>query len=969
MEGNTHDSNNPSANTAIPAELQAVPARYAQRSPRRKKKLTDSGSSTPERSPSRLAAIAESPDDFFEDDVGEGEGLEVLHDVAGEQLEIENQIFGCKGTTPDTSLTVSSASGDYYSSCLDEDKSVSSRGSDSSDYAHGLALIPIVSDEPRPYYMMETRPGAAGSIVRVSHGQHQNLDNDIPLISLARSEGTTTPVSCTEGDRQLTETSAMVPVIRQHERSVYAMQMSSNNDFPPINPTPSDGSTSPVYIEDDIPCAGHGSIVPVLHGQEQSEYAINMPPRTGIPHISQARSDRTASPIFLEDDAQGAGRGETNSVDLGNERPRSSRTEATSAPVLDDDIKPSGYGTVGLVNNGNRRSMHAVKAPAISMPLVALSHRSQSDPINTLVQIEVEQIGAGGAAVPVNRNQAHLANGMESLVKGRVVLMDKVQSARSEGTSSPTSTHTTETKEYLYKLQSVRSESTPSSSTIYTREKKETVKSTTTPEHPEHCPSVYASKPPSTINNFSVLKSVRSEETLSPTSIYTSETKETVKNAKAPENPEHGRFVSALKFPSTNGSVLFEPADTPTRSAESPMYELKEQLAPGTSAYIDDDGSVEMVSDDEPAPLVEKTARQPLPRWSVAPASVKLDACNDALTKLEFPRMDRSLPSIGSYRGGFSKRSPPSPLVSTEPNPNVSEHAKRTLTATKVSRPVSQHRVDADPRRHEPSRKNRSLLLMGSDRGGFSKITLQRSSIQKAGEERNLTSTQTETSRLKIQHHVDTAVSPRLMRKMRLSRAVQERKTEDPSIEWKVQGPSSSEDDSSDYDSSDSIEQHVIRKKVETTRSLTESSPESILLTSSESESTEEQHRKETSRMSEKSRSVRETSSSRQTSKRQKNSKKAPLYSSSLPSFTKAQEQEATTAESLVSSVFSGLFSKVEEVDRMFFNPTLSPPRTATKKKQVTKRDDATFRDITAVRYGEESLDVPNGSPREPARF
>jgi hypothetical protein len=204
---------------------------------------------------------------------------------------------------------------------------------------------------------------------------------------------------------------------------------------------------------------------------------------------------------------------------------------------------------------------------------------------------------------------------------------------------------------------------------------------------------------------------------------------------------------------------------------------------------------------------------------------------------------------------------------------------------------------------------------------------------------------------------------------MRLSRAVQERKTEDPSIEWKVQGPSSSEDDSSDYGSSDSIEQHVIRKKVETTRSLTESSPESILLTSSESESTEEQHRKETSRMSEKSRSVRETSSSRQTSKRQKNSKKAPLYSSSLPSFTKAQEQEATTAESLVSSVFSGLFSKVEEVDRMFFNPTLSPPRTGTKKKQVTKRDDATFRDITAVRYGEESLDVPNGSPRESAKF
>jgi hypothetical protein len=1050
MGENPHGPNDPSANTAIPAELQSEPAPYTRRSPRRKKKPTGSRSSTPERSPSRLAAIAESPDDFFEQDDGEG-GFEVLHNVEGEERDIENHIFGYKGTTPDTSFTTSSASRDYYS-YLDEDKSdksVSSRESDGSDYEnkHGGALVPIVSDVPRPYYMMETRPGAAGSIVRVSDGQHQNLNNDIPLICLARSKGTTTPVSYTEDDRQVTENGAMVPVIHQQERAVYAKQITSNKDFPPINQMPSDGTTSPVYIEDDKPGARHEAMVPMIHGQERSAYAMNMPPDNGIPPISQARSDGTTSPIYIEDDERGAGRGAMNSVDRGNERPRSSRSEATSSPVyMEDDIQPAGYGAAVPVNDGNQRSAYAVKAPPIFMPLVPLSHRTQSDATNTSVQIkEGKQIGVPGATVPVNCDQVRLANDVESLARNHAILMEKIQRARSEGTSSPNSLYTTETKEYMYKLQSVRSEGT-----------------------------------------------------LSPTSIYTSETKETVKSAKAPESPERVRSVYALKSPSTNRSLLFELADAPTRATELPRYEFKDQLAPGISAYIDDDGSVEMVSDDETAPLDEIAARRPLPQWSVAPASVKLDACNSPPTQPESPRKDRFLPSIGSDRGGFSKRSPPSPLVSTESNLKVNEEAKRTSTKTEVSRPVSQYRLDADSSRLESPRKDRSLPLMGSDRGGFSKILPQRSSIQKAVEKSNHTSTKAEASRLEAHPRVDTAIPPRLMRKMRLSRIVQEWTTEDPSVqEWKAKRPSASEHDSSEYDSSDSSEQHVIPKKMEPTNNVTPSPPESILLTCSESESTEEDGGNEASRIpeksqsapetlssrplntmaqtsrgqdksrnspetsssrprntqtqtrrgrenivltcsesesteeeggteasripeksrsapetlpsrplnkmaqtrrgQEKSRNARETSSSRprntqtqthrgreksrnapetsssrplnnkaQTSRGREKSQKAPVYSSSHPSFTEAQEEETTLSESLVSSVFTGLFSKVEEVDRMFFNPT--PLQTATTKKKTTKRD-APFRDITVVRSDDESLPPPPRSPRESARF
>jgi hypothetical protein len=238
------------------------------------------------------------------------------------------------------------------------------------------------------------------------------------------------------------------------------------------------------------------------------------------------------------------------------------------------------------------------------------------------------------------------------------------------------------------------------------------------------------------------------------------------------------------------------------------------------------------------------------------------------------------------------------------------------------------------------------------------------------------------------------------MRKMRLSRTVQEWKTEDPSVHgWKARGPSGSEVDSSEYDSSDSIERHVIPKKVERTKSVTQSSRESILLTCSESESTEEEGKNETSRISEKSwsapktspslplntntqmtwgqksQTAPETSSSRplnkkaKTNKRQEKSLKALVYSSPHPSFTESQEQETTAPESLVSSVFTGLFSKVEEVDRIFFNPMLSPPQMAKTKKATTKRNDAPLLDITVVRSDDESLPPPPRSPRETARF
>lgn len=865
--GSPYDPKDPSADTAVPAELQFEPAPYttlrgSQR--KKKKKKPDSASTSPDQSPSRLAAIVESPDDPSEEDYDEEKGFEVLNYVDVEEQDFEEYIFEYKETTPDTSFTASSASENYspsYNPETGKSKTVSSSGRDGSDFEnkHCGALVPVVSDGPRLNYRIDTQPEEVGPIVQASDGQHQTLDNDIPPICGVRSEET----------------------------------------------------TSPVYIEDDEQVTENGAIVPIIDSQERSVYAI--------PHAYRMRSEGKTSPVYIKDDNPGNENRAMLPIDLGNERSRSLRSEATTSPVyIEDEIQPAGYGAVVPVHYRNRRSTYAVEAPPIFMPAVPLSYRTHTDSATSSVYVEDEkQIVAPSAVFPVNRASV---DSVGSSMSNHTILMQKLQSVQLERALPPASIYTAETKET-----------------------EETKQSTMVPVNPEHGLSVHALKSSSTDkSHFLELQRMLSDDT----SIYTTETKETQQSAIVPVNHEHGRSVHALTSPSKKVNSLFEPADSTMRATKSPRDEYKEQLSPGISVYIDDDGSVEMISDDDTntsTPVDEKMARRPVARWGIGPDSVNLDACNRS------PTIQEDSPSI---------RQP------------MKVHARRSD-------------VDLTNKQPENPRKDRSLPSMGSDRGGFLKRTsqhTQRPSLQKPISPASTESTKIESS-------------ARSMRKMRLSRSVQEWKARDLSVqewkahdssvqewkaedsEWKAREPSVISHSSSEYDSADGNELHKIPMNMEPTNTL---KPRESILTSSESDTSGCEDGNETSTTQEESRSSRPIVTKSQTSRRLEKPRSAPKASSSRQRITKVQMRgreeksqraretspsrpRATTAqfESRVPYFVTGLLSKVEEYDRKFFNPTLPQPTTMKRETKNSSSRDAPFLDITVVRSDDESLPPP----------
>jgi hypothetical protein len=462
------------------------------------------------------------------------------------------------------------------------------------------------------------------------------------------------------------------------------------------------------------------------------------------------------------------------------------------------------------------------------------------------------------------------------------------------------------------------------------------------PVNPEHGLSVHSLKSSSTDkSHFFELQRMLSDDT----SIYTTETKETKEtketnqSAMVPVNHEHGRSVHALTSPSKKMNSLFEPADSTMRATKSPRDEYKEQLSPGTSVYIDDDGSVEMISDDDTntsTPVDEKMARRPVARWGIGPDSVNLDACNRS------PTIQEDGPSI---------RRP------------MKVHARKSD-------------VDLTKKQPETPRKDRSLPSMGSDRGGFLKRSpqhTQRPSLQKPISAASTESTETESS-------------ARSMRKMRLSRSVQDWKAHDPSVqewkaedssarEWKAREPSVISHGSSEYNSADGNELHKIPMNMAPTNTL---KPRESILTSSESDTSGGEDGNETSTTREESRSSRPIVTKSQTSRRLEKPRSAPKASSSRQRTTKVQTRGreeksqraretspsrpgATTAqfESRVPYFVTGLLSKVEEYDRKFFNPTLPPPTTTKRETKNSSSRDAPFLDITVVRSDDESLPPP----------
>ncbi len=381
----------------------------------KQKKKKRSTSFSKDASSPRLEVIAEIPDDTMENASLES-GVEIVH-ADEEEEDIENYVFDYAETTPDTSFSsyqssaaslekanntksapdareqagsisgfvaaltggtalavVSSRSYSASESVNEEsaDKKPrkgeildATRNNDSSSLEEDeVEVVTVTSNESSAYYMLDTSPGGAGSVIKVGSSQDEGYnDNESsekesqPSQDNSRKSSSVAAASChlasNRGDSQ-GAIGAIVPVNRG-ARSSYA-----------IDNTGSDRSKSLLDTEEE----GPGTIVPVARDENRSSYAMEPP------SLSRDRSDANAKDgamvhVDRKEDQYASGLG-SKEHDLLFQKSRSVKSEnSTSLASIDEDATPPKESAKVSVNHAPASSyyFHDQLSPCTSMYL------------------------------------------------------------------------------------------------------------------------------------------------------------------------------------------------------------------------------------------------------------------------------------------------------------------------------------------------------------------------------------------------------------------------------------------------------------------------------------------------------------------------------------------------------------------------------------------------------------------------
>ena len=393
-DGNEGEQIEPVAKKA--GKVEKAPLETLKGSPKRKKKRKKIPTVP---SPSRLTAIEESLDDYLDEETDdEGYDLEANAEEENEEDLVDylydEQVSSPEDETPETlesqrhqqRTTVSKAVPLTTSSTdTDDIPDVSSENEG--------ALVLVDTGKPRPYYMLDTRFGTAGGIVDVGNHQAHSSENYL------------------------------------QEEQIDTAQIPARNAIPPINLARSDGTTSPVYVEDGKNGGGHGAIVPVYHEQGRSVYAMDSMANNDIPAIqfTHTRSEATATSVYIEDDKQV----DTNDavVPVNHEHGRS--VYAVDSMAAKNDIPPiqikhkasdanaSTSGTEHIVGpaalialkNDTGRSPYAIESAATDTSSMMQLRRVFSDETSMSLYIEDDNtVPDKEAEVPANQERTQTSN-------------------------------------------------------------------------------------------------------------------------------------------------------------------------------------------------------------------------------------------------------------------------------------------------------------------------------------------------------------------------------------------------------------------------------------------------------------------------------------------------------------------------------------------------------------------------------
>lgn len=316
------------AETGIPAESSLETIGGSMK--RKKKKRSVSMTSEP-CSPSRLGAIDESS----LEDASLEEGHELSQD--DEDDDIENYVFDYTETTPDTSFSSSPSSspervtqsrdvpfatstaadhtvispslvavaeeaappadGAYRfasPATEDEDDHSSTDDEDLDDHLHRTEreLIPVASDGPRPYYMLDTRPEGAGSIIKV--GNRSKIPNESQQVNTAPF----TTGTKSESSNDVAGRRAMVSA-NLGARSSYALDYRISAT--PLSVPQSMVASAPNTIHEKrmgLP----GTMVPLSKSGNHSAYEVGPPDVGGMVTPYDRSNARASSTIHARDD-------------------------------------------------------------------------------------------------------------------------------------------------------------------------------------------------------------------------------------------------------------------------------------------------------------------------------------------------------------------------------------------------------------------------------------------------------------------------------------------------------------------------------------------------------------------------------------------------------------------------------------------------------------------------------------------
>ena len=863
-----------------------------------KRKKKGKASSPEPISTSRLDAIAEAPDDMFEEESLE-EGVELVHDDEDDE-DIEKYVFSYEETAPGTSLSSSQSSPKSSSSPEQIAKATAgmavagmspfpdvgrprSSSSDSKNYdstsnendlrhvnrelthqdvkgsvrMSERELVPVDADSPRPYYMLDIRPEGAGSIIKVNSGQAKDCveltvenepstEKNIPLshgqaFKHLRVDGTSASFYNIAME-QVADNGAIIPV-RQASQSAYAVESGST--------AKSLAQARTEYVEDDEQSKGHGIMVPVYRSQSHSVYAMGSPTLTKAVPFSRERSDATSSTVYIED-----------SKDIAAE------------------------GALGEVTS-EQGQVHAKASESASKEHTLLLQKLRSAKSEAAVSL---------ASIDEDAESAK-PSGMVPVRNGGLSYAEESWSNNSEKPSS-----------YFFEEQL-----SPCTS-MYIDE--ESVAASTDD-------GTYISAPvdEKTSRPWPSPKKLNLSSQISPISTISPSAER--KNASPPV---------------TRAPVRMEVASPHYASNKSPAYVFKAPLSPGstiatTSVYIDDDGSVEMERDDETiasAPLDERASQGVQMQQDTTPTSVKLDACASPPQSEEIPDEPAQDTKTISVRKSYRKSNKMRPSSSSQVGPLTPKGGRNSLlsSAPKLSPPPPLSPTSTS------TNESKSSSTESANYSGEAAIEVRSSprSMRKMRLERTIHDRKAQSPSVKEQAAA--------MRKMRLERTIRNRKTQSPSDKEHAATSFGDQTLARPYDQTlmppptnptryqkgASIvidnQSHTTGDKTIAPRSPgSQSSHDSDLMdgiipTSSDSDAPNGKPApppiKRITR-NERSRRIARDSSASDALKK------------------KAERNEDAAQPAVITSYFSGLIKQVEEAERQFFNPTLSQKK-KTKK-------------------------------------